>query len=139
MEKLGIERRLYTAGKYKGILDMFTEPEPEALAQIHATLATIHRQFIDVVKEGRGERLANDPNLFTGMFWSGEEGRTLGLIDGYGDVRHVAETVLNLDTSLDYTPREDFWTAVNKLRAEVSGLLQGLISLISLVEGPRLL
>jgi protease-4 len=136
MEKLGIERRLYTAGKFKGIMDMFTEPEPEALAQIRATLATIHQQFIGVVKEGRGERLTEDPNLFTGMFWSGEESRTLGLIDGFGDVRHVAETVLGMDASLDYTPREDILAAVSKLRAEFSGLLRSVIGLVSSAEHP---
>ncbi|WP_347257549.1 S49 family peptidase [Methylocaldum sp.] len=136
MEKLGIERRLYTAGKFKGILDMFTEPEPEALAQIRATLATIHQQFIDVVKEGRGERLANDPNLFTGMFWSGEEGRKLGLIDGFGDIRYVAETVLGMEASLDYTPPENLLTSLGKLHTAVSSLLSGLVSLVTSAEHP---
>jgi protease-4 len=83
MERLGIERKLYTSGRYKGILDMFSKPEPEAEEKILSTLKIIHQQFIEAVVANRGEKLKrDDPLLFTGMFWSGEEALKLGLIDG---------------------------------------------------------
>ncbi len=99
MERLGIERKLYTSGKYKGILDMFSKPEPEAEERILSTLKIIHQQFIRAVTENRGDKLKkDDPLLFTGMFWSGEEALKLGLIDG----------ILGPETpgmkKVDYTP-----------------------------------
>jgi len=101
MQKLGIERKLYTSGRYKGVLDMFTKPEPEAEAQIQRTLKRVHQQFIEAVKKNRSDHLKDDPMLFTGMFWSGEEALELGLIDGI-----MPPTRFNFHDleRVDYTP-----------------------------------
>lgn len=110
MEKLGIERRLLTAGEHKGILDPFL-PLPEAERE-HAQriLDAIHEQFIHAVREGRGERLADNPDIFTGLYWTGEEGLELGLVDGFGDIRHVAREVVGEEEIVDFTIEEDVWT-----------------------------
>lgn len=101
MEKLGVERKLYTSGRYKGVLDMFSKPEPEAEKQILESLKTVHAQFIQVVKENRGNRLKEDPMLFTGMFWSGEEALALGLIDELSTPIQFDYRGLGI---VDYTP-----------------------------------
>lgn len=100
----GIERRLYVAGEHKGALDMFSPVSKDERAHIAQTLAQVHRQFIAVVKAGRGARLADDPRLFSGLVWAGEDARRLGLIDALGD-RRVALDALRLDLAVDYTPR----------------------------------
>ncbi len=105
MEKLGVERRLYTAGEHKGMLDPFSPEKPSDVAHIKKQLAIIHQQFIDAVKTGRGERLSNDPNLFSGMFWTGEQGMRLGLVDGLGSPGYVAREVIKAEDIVDYTPR----------------------------------
>lgn len=106
MEKLGIERRLYTAGKSKGFLDPFSPQKKDDIAHINKMLETIHRQFIDVVKQGRGQRLKDDPRLFTGLVWSGEEGMELGLVDGLGSSSYVAREIIEAENIVNYTPRE---------------------------------
>ncbi|NJD08474.1 MAG: S49 family peptidase [Methylococcaceae bacterium] len=126
MNRLGVERRLYTAGKYKGVMDMFTPVDPAAETQIHGMLDTVHRQFINAVKSGRGSRLKDDPILFTGMFWSGEEGLQLGLIDGFGDRRQIIEQEFNLDTVLDYTQAEDVFKQLGKFQTSISLLMSTL-------------
>ncbi len=104
MNKIGVERRLYTAGKYKGILDPFTPRIPEEDAFIRAQLNTVHTAFIENVKEGRGTRLREDPELFSGLFWSGEQALGLGLIDGYGDAQFIAREIIKVENLVDYTP-----------------------------------
>ncbi len=107
MEKFGVERRLITAGDNKGMLDPFS-PLPErqrALAQ--AMLDQIHAQFIGVVKEGRGARLKEDPDTFSGLFWNGEEAIKLGLADQLGNLDSVARDVIKAEEVIDYTPREN--------------------------------
>ncbi len=109
MEKFGIERRLYAAGKSKGFLDPFTPEKHDDVAHAKKMLATIHRQFIDVVKQGRGQRLKDDPRLFTGLVWSGEESMELGLIDGLGSSSYVAREIIEAEEIVDYTPRESMF------------------------------
>jgi protease-4 len=109
MEKLGVERRLLTAGESKGMLDPFTPLQADEVAHVKGLLNTIHQQFISAVKEGRGDRLKDDPQLFTGKFWTGEKSIELGLSDGIGDVDYVAREVIKVEDVVDYTPKPDFF------------------------------
>ncbi len=107
LKKLGVERRLMTAGKHKGILDPFSPLKPDEVAHVQGLLDGIHRQFIDAVKAGRGDRLADDPRLFSGLFWDGEEGVKLGLVDGLGSSSYVAREIIKAKEIVDYTNRPD--------------------------------
>lgn len=108
MEKLGVERRLYTAGESKGFLDPFSPQKAEEVEHVQSLLNNIHEQFIDVVKEGRGDKLKNDPRLFTGLIWTGEESVELGLIDGLGSSGYVAREIIQEDKIIDFTPKENY-------------------------------
>lgn len=107
MEKLGVERRLLTAGANKGMLDPFSPQNPEQRAYIQGMLTQIHTQFIDVVKKGRGERLKDNPEIFSGLVWSGQQALTLGLADGLGNLDYVAREVVKAGDIVDYTQREN--------------------------------
>ena len=107
MDKLGIERRMLTAGKNKGILDPFSPLTDEQRAHAQATLDELHQTFIDVVKEGRGDRLSNDPDLFSGLFWSGKKAIELGLADDIGSAGTVARDVIGLEVVKNFTPEQD--------------------------------
>lgn len=105
MEKLGIDRRLYTAGENKAFLDPFS-PEKEQDVQFwEDVLETTHQQFIESVREGRGDRLADDEQLFSGLVWSGEQALDLGLIDGLGSTSHVARQIVGQEELVDYSHR----------------------------------
>ena len=107
MTRLGIERRLLTAGENKGFLDPFS-PVPEAQRE-HARklLESIHRQFIDTVRAGRGDRLKESPELFSGLIWTGASSVELGLADGLGSLRSVARDVVKAEELVDFTAREN--------------------------------
>jgi len=107
MEKVGVERRLLTAGDKKGFLDSFSPLSDEQRAHAQLMLDQIHRQFIDVVRKGRAERLSDDPDLFSGLVWTGERSVELGLADGLGSVASVARDVIKVETIVDYSPREN--------------------------------
>lgn len=107
MEKLGVERRLFTAGANKGMLDPFSPLDPKQVGYAQAMLDQIHRQFIAVVKEGRGQRLKETPDTFSGLFWNGEEAVKMGLADGMGNLDFVAREVVKAEEVIDYTPREN--------------------------------
>ncbi len=107
MDKLGVERRLMTAGENKGFLDPFSpQTQPQRL-HAQAMLNQIHAQFIDVVKKGRGDRLKATPELFSGLFWSGQQAVDLGLADSLGSVDGVAREVVKAPDVIDYTQREN--------------------------------
>jgi protease-4 len=106
MEKLGVERRLLTAGQNKGMLDPFSPLNEQQKAYAQAMLEQIHQQFIKVVKEGRGERLKETPEIFSGLFWNGEEAVKLGLADKYGNLDFVAREVIKAEEVIDYTQKE---------------------------------
>jgi protease-4 len=107
MQKLGVERRLMTAGENKAIGDPFS-PFPERhRAYTQAMLDQIHQQFIDVVKEGRGKRLKAARELFSGLYWNGEEAVRLGLVDHLGSLDFVAREVVKAPEIIDYTPKEN--------------------------------
>ena len=103
MEKLGVERRLYTAGENKAFLDPFSAEEPEEVAFWQNVLENTHAQFITAVQQGRGDRLADDPRLFSGLIWSGEQALELGLIDGLGSSSHVARQIIGHEKLVDYS------------------------------------
>ncbi len=107
MEKLGVERRLLTAGENKGIGDPFTPLTDKHRAYLKASIEQIHRQFIAVVKEGRGTRLKETPETFSGLFWNGEEAVKMGLADKFGNLDYVAREVIKAEEVIDYTPKEN--------------------------------
>lgn len=107
MEKLGIERRLLTAGENKGFLDPFSPQEPKHKEHAQVLLNDIHRQFIDVVRKGRGKRLKETPELFTGLMWTGAQSVELGLADGFGNVDYVAREVIKAEDIRDFTVKQN--------------------------------
>ena len=108
MDKLGVDRRIYTAGEHKAFLDPFQPPKDEETAFWKTVLETTHKQFIASVKQGRGERLKDKehPELFSGLIWSGEQALQLGLIDGLGNSSYVAREVIGAKELVDYTHQE---------------------------------
>ncbi|OJW74892.1 S49 family peptidase [Thiobacillus sp. 65-1402] len=106
MQKLGVERRLLTAGENKGFLDPFSPVDPKQAAFAKQMLEEIHGQFIGVVREGRGKRLQETPEMFSGLVWSGEKSIQLGLADALGNVESVARDVIKAEDIVDYTQRE---------------------------------
>jgi protease-4 len=107
MEKLGIERRLLTAGENKGMLDPFSPQDEKQRAFAKVMIDQVHRQFIKVVREGRGARLKETPETFSGLYWNGEEAVRSGLADHFGNLDHVAREVVKAPEVIDYTPREN--------------------------------
>ncbi len=107
MEKLGIERRLLTAGEHKGILDPFSPVKESERRHVQQMLDQIHRQFIKTVREGRGERLKENEQTFSGLIWSGEESVRLGLADGLGSSSYVARELIGVEEIVDFTPSDD--------------------------------
>ncbi len=108
MEKVGVERRLVTAGSNKGFLDPFSPVSPAQQEYAKQMLAEIHQQFINVVKQGRGKRLKETPDTFSGLVWNGQKGVELGLADGYGSVESVARDVVKNENVVDFTVKEGF-------------------------------
>jgi len=107
MDKLGVERRLFTAGENKGIGDPFSPVSDKQRAYLQTTLDQIHEQFIAVVKQGRGARLKETPEMFSGLFWNGEQALALGLVDHLGNLDFVAREVVKAEEVIDYTPKEN--------------------------------
>jgi protease-4 len=107
MEKLGVERRLMTAGENKGFLDPFSPQSDKHKAHAQAMLNEIHQQFIAVVRAGRGKRLKETPETFSGLYWSGAKAVEMGLADGLGTVESVARDVVKAEDIVDYTAHEN--------------------------------
>jgi protease-4 len=107
MEKLGIERRLLTAGENKGMLDPFSPQNDKETAYAKAMIEQIHQQFIAVVKQGRGKRLQENKDTFSGLFWNGEEAVRLGLVDKIGNIDFVAREVVKAEEIVDYTTHDN--------------------------------
>ncbi|OIR03478.1 putative signal peptide peptidase SppA [mine drainage metagenome] len=122
MEKLGVERRLLTAGKYKGFLDPFSPQDAQQKAYAQVMLDDIHQQFIDAVRKGRGKRLKETPETFSGLMWTGAKSVEMGLADGYGTVDSVARDVIKADQVRDYTVKQNLAEKFAKqIGAQVSG------------------
>ena len=107
MEKLGVERRLITAGENKGFLDPFSPMSDQQREYAQAMLDQIHQQFIAVVKAGRGERLKATPDTFSGLFWTGQQAVEMGLADKLGSLDYVAREVVQAEDIIDYTRRDN--------------------------------
>jgi protease-4 len=105
LDKLGVERRLLTAGKNKGFLDPFSPQTEEQRKYALAMLDQIHQQFIGAVRKGRGQRLKESPDLFSGLFWTGEQAVQMGLADDFGSLDKVAREVVKADEVVDFTNR----------------------------------
>jgi protease-4 len=108
MDKVGVQRRLMTAGKHKGALDPFSPLKKAEVKHVQKLLDSVHKQFINQVKAGRGDRLSNSPDLFTGLFWNGEEGIALGLVDGLGNASYVAREIIGEENIVDFTTRPNY-------------------------------
>ena len=107
MDKAGVERRLLTAGENKGFLDPFSPQAPQHKAHAQTLLNDIHQQFIDVVKAGRGNRLKETPEMFSGLMWTGAQSVQLGLADDFGSVDSVARDVIKAEKVLDYSVKDN--------------------------------
>jgi protease-4 len=106
IERLGLERRLLTAGEHKGLLDPFSPVDETGQEHLQSVLDSVHRQFIDAVKQGRGDRLSNDPDLFSGLVWNGEQAVALGLIDELKDRYAVARDVIGVEELRAFEPEQ---------------------------------
>jgi protease-4 len=130
MDKLGVTRRTYTSGEFKAFNDPFQPQDKEATKRWQSSLDTIHAQFIDVVKQGRGDRLVDNEDIFSGMVWTGEQAVTLGLLDGLGSAGYVAREIVGEEEIVDYTYRltplerfaRDFGAGVASTAVKVLGL-----------------
>lgn len=129
MSKLGVERRLLTAGSNKGFLDPFSPMDAQQREHAQRMLGEIHQQFIQVVREGRGKRLKDSPDLFSGLMWTGDRSIEMGLADALGDVAFVAREIIKADRIVDFTPKENiaerfakrFGAAIGEAAVKVTG------------------
>jgi protease-4 len=133
LDKLGIERRLMTAGENKAFLDPFSPLKESHQTHIQGMLDTVHQQFIDVVKEGRGDRLVDNPDIFSGLVWSGEDSVDLGLVDGLGSTSYVAREIIGAKKVVDYTHRPSFADQfADKIGASMATAMQSVLTSPSL-------
>ena len=114
MDKLGVERRAYTAGENKDFLDPFAPENPAHKQYAQQMLAQIHQQFIATVKKGRGNRLKETPDMFSGLVWTGEKSIELGLADGLGSAESVARDVVKAEKLVNFTPEENVFERFSK-------------------------
>ena len=135
MEKLGVERRLLTAGENKGFLDPFSPQTEKQRAYAQTMLDQIHQQFIGVVKAGRGDRLKTTPDTFSGLFWTGQQAVEMGLADQLGSLDYVAREVVKAEDIIDYTRRDNVAERLVKRFGAAIGL--GAVKSLS-VAGPQL-
>ncbi len=137
MDKLGVDRRIYTAGEHKAFLDPFQPPKDEETAFWKTVLETTHKQFIASVKQGRGERLKDKehPELFSGLIWSGEQALQLGLIDGLGNSSYVAREVIGAKELVDYTHQE---TPLDRFAKKLGASVAEHVAIWTGFAGPQL-
>lgn len=129
MEKIGVERRLLTAGENKGFLDPFSPSDPKQEAFAKNMLEEVHQQFIDVVRKGRGKRLKETPEMFSGLVWSGAKSIELGLSDAYGSLDYVARDVIKAKDIVDFTPHTDIASRIaDKLGVGVAKALNPVLN-----------
>jgi protease IV len=135
MEKLGIERRAYTAGQNKDFLDPFAPEKPEHREHAQKMLEEIHQQFIRTVKQGRGARLKESPEIFSGLVWTGEKSIELGLADALGSTEYVAREVIKAEKLVDFTPEETVIELLSKRLGTTFGeVLSRALSQVSSVQ-----
>lgn len=133
MEKLGVDRRLLTAGENKGFLDPFSPQNDRHKLHAQGMLDDIHLQFIEVVRKGRGERLKETPEMFSGLMWTGAKSIELGLADGFGTVESVARDVIKAEDVRDYTMKQNLAEKfARRFGAEVASGLGSIFTQFSL-------
>ena len=135
MKKVGVERRLMTAGENKGMLDPFSPINPKQQAFAQSMLNEVHEQFKNVVRQGRGSRLKETPETFSGLFWSGEESIKLGLADALGSADYVAREVIKQEDIIDYTTQE---TVVDRFAKRFGASMAKSIGLDAMTKGLQL-
>ena len=108
MQKLGVERRLLTAGTHKAMLDPFSPPKTDETKYMQGLLDQVHQQFINAVKTGRGDRLIESPDMFSGLVWTGEAGVKIGIADAYGTEDYVAKDIIGAENRVDFTKQSRF-------------------------------
>jgi len=134
LEKLGVERRLLTAGEHKAMLDPFSPVKTQETQHMQTMLDQVHQQFISAVREGRGDRLkeAETPDLFSGLVWTGSEGVKLGLADDFGSVDSVARDQLHTEEKINFTPQEHL---IDRLAGKFgASFAHGISSMLNNVE-----
>lgn len=114
MKKLGVENRELTAGEHKAILDPFSPRSEEDELFVKKMLATTHKHFIDAVKKGRGDRLKDNPDIFSGLFWTGEDAKALGLVDAFGSPAYVAREIIGEKVMVNFNPKKDLFERLSK-------------------------
>jgi protease-4 len=135
LKDLGVERRLLTAGAHKGIMDPFSPMTKADEDYVKALLERIHQQFIAAVKAGRKGRLKDDPDIFSGLFWSGDEALKLGLVDGLGSTSYVARKIIKADKIVDFTPKDDW---VKRLSESLGTAAASTFAALTGLSGPAL-
>jgi protease-4 len=129
MEKLGVERRALVSGENKAFLDPFAPVDEKQKRHAQSMLDDIHKQFIDVVRKGRGKRLKETPDTFSGLMWTGDRSIELGLADGFGSVDYVAREVIKAEDVLDFTRKQDFTERfARRFGATLAGALSKVLS-----------
>jgi len=128
LEKLGVERRLYTAGESKGFLDPFLPSKESDVEHVGKLLENIHEQFITAVQEGRGDRLKENADLFSGLVWTGEEGVAMGLVDAIGSAGFVAREVIGAEEIVDFTQQPDLLERVtDRIGVAMARVMGGMV------------
>jgi len=120
MEKLGVERRLFTAGEHKGFLDPFSPLDVKQREHLTGLLNEIHEQFIRIVQQGRGDRLKDTPEIFSGVIWTGKQSIELGLADAMGSAEYVAREVIKAESIVNFSVRESLFDRFTKRVGQVS-------------------
>lgn len=120
MEKLGVERRLFTAGEHKGFLDPFSPLDAKQREHLTGLLNEIHEQFIRIVQQGRGDRLKDTPEIFSGAVWTGKQSIELGLADAMGSAEYVAREVIKAESIVNFSVRESLFDRFSKRVGQVS-------------------
>ena len=125
MEKLGVERRVITAGEHKALLDPFQEEKPDELTHVQSLLDEIHGRFIERVQQGRAGKLVDDPKLFSGLIWTGHRAKELGLIDGFGNTNSVAMEKFQTDKIHEYQALPAWFNSIwHRLGTQIGHWLQ---------------
>jgi protease-4 len=133
MKTLGVERRLLTAGAHKAMLDPFSPPKFDETQYMQGLINQVHQQFIAAVKQGRGDRLKETPDMFSGLIWTGEEGVKIGIADEFGDDRSIAKDKIGAERLVDFTETEKFF---DKLASKMVASFAHAFS--SAIEAPNL-
>jgi protease-4 len=133
MQKLGVERRLLTAGSHKAMLDPFTPRKDNETIYMQNLLNQVHQQFISAVKIGRGTRLKESPDMFSGLVWSGEEAVKIGLVDDFATQKEVAKNIIGAEEEVNFTPQEHLMDRIaGRLGASFGQALSSFLQPVSL-------